>query len=275
MSKRIIRHALRDLKEIGEELVRRRYAVVTCIFILSLAFSVHIENTQDKAAKATEDIQTNTKFKSASQSEFVACITPILKTDEYTSPADINATSSSDIAEETEEEESVDTTPVTNDIELVQETDNTPTRENKLYYVNDSGYIYNLDSAYQDYLYQKLKEYEHPELYELCIALMYHESRFDINALSATNDHGLMQINGGNYNWLHKVLGITSLDDPYQNIDCGVYILTSALEKYKDAETALVCYNQGGKKITVGQHYSTKYSRCVLEDVHKLVETGE
>jgi hypothetical protein len=143
-------------------------------------------------------------------------------------------------------------------------------RENNLYYAKDQGKEFYLDAVYQDYLWEKLKEYNHTDLYELCMALMLHESHFTINIVSKTNDHGLMQINGGNYTWMHNTLGIDSLDDPYDNIDCGVYILVSAYEKFGDVESALVCYNTGGGHMVVGKTYSTSYSQCVVSDMDKL-----
>jgi len=135
-----------------------------------------------------------------------------------------------------------------------------PVRENTLYYIEDDGYSYYLEMEYQDYLYNKLKEYGHPEMYEVCIALMYHESEFDKSAVSKTNDHGLMQINASNCKWLRKEIGIETLDDPYDNIDAGVYILVTNLEKYGSIEEALIAYNQG----YCGKVKSTKYSRCIL-----------
>lgn len=143
------------------------------------------------------------------------------------------------------------------------------TRKNKLYYVSDEGYEYYLDNKYQDYLYKKLKKRGHPELYETALALMYHESKFKTNIVSATNDHGLMQINYGNYQWLSSTLGIQSLDDPYDNIECGIYMLVNAYEKYNNIEEALVAYNQGH----VGSCKSTQYSREILQhDIYCLKE---
>ena len=134
-------------------------------------------------------------------------------------------------------------------------------RSNTLYYVEDKGYEFYLDLEYQDYLWKKLEEYNHTEFYETCLAIMYHESKFKIDTVSATNDHGLMQVNGGNYKWLHDKLDIESLDDPYDNIDCGVYIFISNYEEYGDVEQALIAYHQG----SVGSEKSTSYSRCILE----------
>lgn len=135
-----------------------------------------------------------------------------------------------------------------------------PIRENTLYYVLDENITFNLDPAYQDYIWNKLKEYSHTELYKVCLAQAYHESRFELDVVSSTNDHGLMQINGGNYKWLHDTLDIDSLDDPYDNIDCGIYILVTNYEKYGTIEEALVAYNQGH----CGEIKSTEYSQCIL-----------
>lgn len=159
--------------------------------------------------------------------------------------------------------------------EEVKEPEETkPVRENILYYVVDDDYTFYLDEIYQDYLWNKLKEYNHTELYEVCLAQMYHESQFEKDVVSATNDHGLCQINAGNYSWLHKTLGIDSLDDPYDNIDCGVYILVTNFEKYGSIEEALVAYNQG----YCGEVKSTSYSRCILNhdmDCLHILEIGE
>lgn len=159
--------------------------------------------------------------------------------------------------------------------EEVKEPEETkPVRENILYYVVDDDYTFYLDEIYQDYLWNKLKEYNHTELYEVCLAQMYHESQFEKDVVSATNDHGLCQINAGNYSWLHNTLGIDSLDDPYDNIDCGVYILVTNFEKYGSIEEALVAYNQGYCR----EVKSTKYSRCILNhdmDCLHILEIGE
>ena len=151
------------------------------------------------------------------------------------------------------------TTPTFDINELLEERE--PIRENTLYYVFEDDCSYYLDTKYQDYLWKKLKEYNHTELYELCIALMYHESEFKTDVISDTNDHGLMQVNISNYQYLHDQLGIESLDDPYENIDCGVFILVSCFEKYGTIEEALVAYNQG----FCGNVKSTKYSQCILQ----------
>lgn len=153
--------------------------------------------------------------------------------------------------------------------ELVEEVKEEPKKENKIYYINDGGYKYYFDEVYQDYIWNKLKEAGYPELYEYIIALIYHESKFTENIVSTTNDHGLMQINEGNLTWLQNKLNIQSLDNPYDNIDCGIYIICLQYEKYGTIEKALVAYNQGSCRGAT----STMYSRCILQhDIHCLCE---
>ena len=80
-------------------------------------------------------------------------------------------------------------------------------RPNVLYYINENGYISHLDERYQDYLYEMCIKYDVKEYYTLFIAQIYHESGFDENSISGTNDYGLMQINECNHGWLGKKLG--------------------------------------------------------------------
>ena len=156
--------------------------------------------------------------------------------------------------------------------EVIEETDEVveeeqeQKKENIIYYAIEDNDTFYLDEVYQDFLWEELKKYNHSELYSLCIGLMLHESHFDINCISDTNDHGLMQINIGNEKWLKRELDIVSLDDPYDNIRCGVYMICLYYNEYNDVEQALICYNQG----YVGSTKSTKYSRCVINDVFKL-----
>ena len=134
------------------------------------------------------------------------------------------------------------------------------TRENTLYYVIDEEKNFYLKEEYQNFLWNKLKEYNRTDLYELCIAMMYHESQFRVNAISATHDHGLMQINESNFGWLRSELGVGSIDDPYNNITCGVYMLMKHLREVGNIEAALVYYNRG----RANSSSSTEYSRCIL-----------
>lgn len=146
-----------------------------------------------------------------------------------------------------------------------------PIRENTLYYVIDDGYEYYLDDCYQDFLYEMCIKYDVVEYYTLFLAQMYHESSFRVDVISRTRDHGLMQINECNHEWLGKELGDDNFLDPYTNIEAGVYMMSGFLHKYNDVQKALVCYNRGESAVINGT-YSTDYSRGVLSDMNLLVE---
>lgn len=103
--------------------------------------------------------------------------------------------------------------------------------------------------------------------YPLVIAIMKKESEFLPDAVSATDDYGIMQINVGNHEWLEKALGVTDWFDPRQNILAGVYIL-SQFNEYKDVHQILMSYNcgpSGAKKLWAEGVYHTAYSRSVVE----------
>lgn len=164
------------------------------------------------------------------------------------------------------------TKPVTTTVKSNTETTKNDNNErpNKIYYVDDNGYKSYFDECYQNYLYDLCVEYGITEYYTLLIAQIYHESTFRTNLISSTNDYGLMQINVCNHSWLRNKLGISDFLDPYENMEAGVYMMSSYLHKYGDAEKALVCYNrgEGGAKGVS----STSYSRGVLYDKTLLVE---
>lgn len=159
--------------------------------------------------------------------------------------------------------------------EAVTETIETETvvkeRENTLYYMNENGWKTYLETSYQDYLWEMCIKYDVKEYYTLFIAQMYHESGFDPNVVSATNDHGLMQINICNHDNLEAMFGFTDFLDPYVSIESGVYFMSEFLHKYNDVEKALVCYNRGESAVINGT-YSTSYSQGVLYDMNFLVE---
>lgn len=153
----------------------------------------------------------------------------------------------------------------------VTETEEVEVRPNKLYCVIEDGFTSTLEIEYQDYLWEMCVKYNVTEYYELFIAQMYHESTFRTDIISATNDHGLMQINVCNHDWLGDKLGNDDFLDPYNNIEAGVYLMSGFLLKYNDVQKALVCYNRGESAVINGT-YSTDYSTGVLYDMTLLVE---
>lgn len=112
--------------------------------------------------------------------------------------------------------------------------------------------------------------------YALALAVADHESRFDPDAKSSTNDFGLMQINSINFEWL-KEKGIDPLT--YEgNIEAGVLMLSKSLDCYGEIELALMAYNcgdTGAKRLWDAGTYSTEYSRSVMERYQKWVRVLE
>lgn len=107
--------------------------------------------------------------------------------------------------------------------------------------------LYNipLSEEMQQYIYNKCAEYGIVDNYELVLAMIWNESNFNANAISSTDDYGLMQINKCNHKWLSKKLGINNFLDPKQNVDAGIYMLSGVLHKYGNVDLALMAYNRG------------------------------
>lgn len=123
-----------------------------------------------------------------------------------------------------------------------------------------------LDQHIQEYIYDLCQVNEID--YSLVLAVIKHESDFNADLISSTNDYGLMQINKCNHGWLRDELGDIDFLDPVDNVRCGVYILKQLLDKY-DTEKALMAYNMGisgAKKLWDQGTTSSKYSRGVLND---------
>lgn len=118
----------------------------------------------------------------------------------------------------------------------------------------------------QDYIRQ-LCETENVPM-GLVIAMIDKESTFRASVVSATDDYGLMQINVINHEWLSEQYGITDFLDPYQNVFCGIKILSGHLENYDgDLSMALMAYNMGAggaRRLWNQGIYSTSYTTYIL-----------
>jgi soluble lytic murein transglycosylase-like protein len=80
----------------------------------------------------------------------------------------------------------------------------------------------------------------------LIYAMIEHESQFDPEIISKTDDYGLMQINAVNHTWLNEKYRCADMLDPYQNVFCGVKIIGSYVNRYDgDLTKALMAYNMG------------------------------
>ena len=132
-----------------------------------------------------------------------------------------------------------------------------------------------LDPTLQQYTWDLCNEYGISEYYPTIIAIMWHESNFNPNAISKTNDYGLMQINKGNISYLKEALGITDIMAPDQNICCGIYIFASIAKDYDDLHSILMCYNMGPDGLRRAHSkgiYSTAYSRSIAEKMDIILQ---
>lgn len=128
----------------------------------------------------------------------------------------------------------------------------------------------------QGYLYGACKETGVP--FEFALALIGNESGYRPEAISATNDYGLMQINTCNHEWLEEELGVEDFLDPEDNITAGLYILSGYFEKYEDPHMVLMAYNMGeygARQQWEKGVYQTGYSRRVMERLDELQRKGD
>lgn len=122
----------------------------------------------------------------------------------------------------------------------------------------------------QTYIYELCAEEQVPM--SLIIAMIDHESKFNPEAVSATNDYGLMQINVVNHERLEEQYRCADMFNPYQNVFCGIKVIGSYLEVYGDYTKALMAYNMGNygaKKAWENGITSIPYTDVVLGLMHE------
>lgn len=122
----------------------------------------------------------------------------------------------------------------------------------------------------QSYIYELCAEEQVPM--SLIIAMIDHESKFNPEAVSATNDYGLMQINVVNHERLEEQYRCADMLNPYQNVFCGIKVIGSYLEVYGDYTKALMAYNMGNygaKKAWENGITSIPYTDVVLGLMHE------
>lgn len=112
---------------------------------------------------------------------------------------------------------------------------------------------------------------------KLVLAVIDGESEGNPDAINrnknGSTDHGLMQINSCNHEWLSEELGITDFHDPSQNIQAGCYILSLLTAKYDDYHRILMAYNMGEyrtRQLWRQGIRTSRYSRRVMEKYQKL-----
>lgn len=121
-----------------------------------------------------------------------------------------------------------------------------------------------LDYDLQKIMYESCQKYDVP--FALALAVAEKESGFNPDAESRTDDHGIMQINRCNFEYLRNK-GIDPLT--YEgNIEAGVMLLGENLTRYGDEGLAVMAYNcgrTGAKRLWDAGVYSTSYSRAIME----------
>lgn len=131
--------------------------------------------------------------------------------------------------------------------------------------VEISYYDVPLSRSLQNFIYELCAE-EHVPM-SLIIAMIDHESKFNPEAVSATNDYGLMQINEVNHDRLEEQCQCADMFNPYQNVFCGIKVIGSYIETYEDYTKALMAYNMGNygaKKAWANGITSTAYTDLIL-----------
>lgn len=160
------------------------------------------------------------------------------------------------------------TTPKKVETVTVTETVSVPSYEaDKLPEIEDVTYFdVPLSHNLQNYIYEICADEEVPVT--LVLAMIDHESKFNPEEVSDTDDYGLMQINRINYDKLAEDYQCADMLNSYQNVFCGVKIIGSLLKEYdNDYTKALMAYNMGdygAKKAWSNGITSTDYTVSVM-----------
>lgn len=123
-----------------------------------------------------------------------------------------------------------------------------------------------LSHSLQRFIYEVCADEEVPVT--LVIAMIDHESQFDQEVVSDTDDYGLMQINEINHDRLAEEYQSADMLNAYQNVFCGIKIIASYIEEYGDYGKALMAYNMGAygaEKAWENGITSSSYSESILE----------
>lgn len=123
-----------------------------------------------------------------------------------------------------------------------------------------------MDEGLQEFVFCLSQAYEMD--FTFVMAIIQQESEYNPNAISVTDDYGLMQINKINHPYLKEQLGITDFTEPYGNIKAGMFILRKLFEKYETPEMVLMAYNMGENgafRLWEQGIFEINYSKSVLQ----------
>ena len=121
-----------------------------------------------------------------------------------------------------------------------------------------------LDSDVQEFIYYLSKGYNMD--FTFVMAIIQQESGYQPDAVSNTDDYGLMQINKVNHGYITDEIGVTNYLDPYENVRAGMFILRKLFEKYETPKKVLMAYNlgeSGAKALWDKGVFETNYSKSV------------
>lgn len=144
-----------------------------------------------------------------------------------------------------------------------------------------SYYDVPLSHSLQRYIYEVCADEDVPV--PLIMGMIEHESRFDPETVSKTGDYGLMQINKINHSSLDEKYRCADMLDSYQNVFCGIKIISSYLKSNDgDVVKALMCYNMGNygaNKAWESGITSTAYTDTIVslmeEYEQEVTQSGE
>ncbi|OUQ78760.1 transglycosylase SLT domain-containing protein [Flavonifractor sp. An100] len=128
----------------------------------------------------------------------------------------------------------------------------------------------------QDVMRTACAEYGCP--YPLALAVAEVESHFDMEAVGAVGEVGIMQLNPGPQNTYWINLEAETGEDPTTpagNIICGAYLLGTHMANYGEPEKALMAYNMGpggAAQAWAAGITSTEYSAKVMEAMARWEE---
>lgn len=122
-----------------------------------------------------------------------------------------------------------------------------------------------LEKEIQELLWEACEETGCP--YELALAVIWYESRYQNINGDDGNSIGYMQIQPKWHQDRMRRLGATDLSDPLSNFRVGCDLLSELLSKHT-VEEALTCYNTGSPG-------TSKYATCVMEYMDKTFSTNK
>src|SRR5690606_4352797 len=89
-----------------------------------------------------------------------------------------------------------------------------------------------LDLDFRNFIYEQSTQANFS--YELILAIMYVESRFDKDAISSTNDHGICQLNSTTWNWIKTQINVDDPYNEYHSVSACIYYLSYLRDKILD-----------------------------------------